>query len=205
MEGYTRPRVGVAVWQGRGWVLGAEGLWGATWGSGLGVTFTRPEGAIPFFFFFGVDTCLYAICFPNTTRASLSCLLVPQIKMRYSEGPSTSWVKAETQALNISVTCFRPWLLHPTTCPIRSSAMTKEVEKWSGKNSLGWWAERGAATDLLVVAREQGVGRRQEQPHWVVVWAIRMPWAVWTLVGGEMPYLTRSILKDLAIASRWVT
>ena len=157
-EGHARPWVGVVVWRGGGQVLGAEGFWGATLGGGPGATFTGPEGAIPFFFFFGADTRLRAIRFPNTTRASLSCLSVPRIETRCSERLSTSWVKAETRALDMSVTCFRPRPPHPTTCPIRSSVMTKEAEKRSGENFLGWWAERGAATGLLAVAREECKG-----------------------------------------------
>jgi len=60
-------------------------------------------------------------------------------------------------------------------------------------------------TDLLAVAREEGAERRQKQPRWVVVWAIRSPWAVLAMVGGEMPYLTRRASKDLTIASKRVT
>ena len=60
-------------------------------------------------------------------------------------------------------------------------------------------------TDLLAVAREEGVGRRWEWLRWVVVRAIHTPWAVWTSVGGGMPYLTRSISKDPTMASSQVT
>ena len=60
-------------------------------------------------------------------------------------------------------------------------------------------------TGLLAVAKEEGAGRRQEWPRWVVVQAIRSPWAVSTTVGGGMLYLTRSISKDLTIASSRVT
>ena len=89
-EGRARPRVGVAVWRGRDWVLGAEGSGRAAGGSVLGAVVTGTEGAAPRFFFFGADTCLCTICFPNTTRASPICLSVPRIETRRSERPSTS-------------------------------------------------------------------------------------------------------------------
>ena len=130
---------GVVIWRaGADRELGAEGWSRATQGSGLGAAVTGPEVAVPCFFFLGADTRFHAICLPNTTRTSPSCLSVPQIKMMHSEQLSASWVKAETRALEISVTCFRLWLLHLTTCPTRSSVITKEAEKWSGENSLGW-------------------------------------------------------------------
>ena len=137
--GRTQLHTGVVIWQaGADRELGAESWSRAMQGSGLGAAVTGSEVAIPCFFFLGADTRFHAICLPNTTRTLPSCLSVPRIKMMRSEQLSTSWVKAETRALEMSVTCFRLWPLHPTTCPTRSSAITKEAEKWSGKNSLEW-------------------------------------------------------------------
>jgi len=48
-----------------------------TGGNGPGPAITRPEEDALFFFFLGADTHFRAIRFPNTTRASPSCLLVP--------------------------------------------------------------------------------------------------------------------------------
>ena len=55
-----------------------------------GAVVTGTEGAVPRFFFFGADTRLRAIRFPNTMRALLICLSVPRIETRRSERLSTS-------------------------------------------------------------------------------------------------------------------
>ena len=110
----------------------------AAGGNGPGPAITGPEEDALFFFFLEADTRFRAIRFPNTTRASPSCLSVPRIETRRSERPSISCEKTETRASHKSETCFRPWPPRPTTCPTRSSARTKEAEKRSGENFLGW-------------------------------------------------------------------
>ena len=57
----------------------------------------------------------------------------------------------------------------------------------------------------LALAIEEGAGYRWEQPCWVVVETIRLPWVVLTMVRGGMLYLTRSISKEQTIASSRVT
>jgi len=64
--------------------------------SRLGPVITRPKAGALCFFFLGADTCFHTICFPNTTRASLSCLSVSQIETRCFERPSISCEKTKT-------------------------------------------------------------------------------------------------------------
>ena len=150
-EGRARPRVDVVVWRAEDGGGGAEGLGRAAWGDGPGPALPKPEEAKPSFFFLGTVTHFRAICLPNTTKASPSCLLVPCIETKCSQWPLISCEWTKIQALDISATCFRPCPLCPTICPTRSSARTREVEKRSGEDSLGWCAKRGVATSRRVV------------------------------------------------------
>ena len=83
-EGRARPRVEVVVWQAEDEGSGAEGLGRAAECDGPGPALPGLEEAKPSFFFLGMETRFHAIRLPNTTRASLSCLLVPRIATKRS-------------------------------------------------------------------------------------------------------------------------